>query len=112
MSSLLRLLLVFSLVRSSESLRVQPAAIGRRSLIGAATAVATVVLHPAAAPAESKGGKYDKSFDECLSKCVYEETKITKGIAKVEVKSRSEAFVECKPKCAKTKEQLLTGKPK
>ena len=43
---------------------------------------------------------------------VYEATKISKGIADVEVMSRAEAFAKCKPKCAKSKEQLLIGKPK
>ena len=51
-------------------------------------------------------------FEECLSKCVYEQTKITKGVGKVEVVSRTEAYGICKPKCATSKEQLLLGQPK
>lgn len=60
----------------------------------------------------AEGTKSDKKFQECVSKCVYEETKITKGIAKVEVVSRTEAYAICKPKCATSKEQLLLGQPK
>ena len=80
--------------------------------------------------------KYSKEFETCLSKCVYEQTKITKGIGKVEVMSRTEAYGMCKPKvkrrraqercfpcadpapplvlaqCATSKEQLLIGQPK
>lgn len=82
---------------------------------------AAVTLPGTAAFADSK---YDKAFDNCLSKCVYEKTKITKGIGQVrtflfsqaqsmvvvarirpppplgqvEVVSRADAFKECKPK--------------
>ncbi len=58
------------------------------------------------------GSKTDKSFTECLSKCLYEKTKITKGIGQVEVVSRADAMLECKPKCATSKAQLLIGQPK
>jgi len=47
-----------------------------------------------------------------LSKCLYEKTKITKGIGQVEVVSRADAMLECKPKCATSKAQLLIGQPK
>ena len=63
-------------------------------------------------PAHADGGKDDKKFQACLSQCVYEATKITKGIAQVEVMSRAEAFATCKPKCATSKDQLLIGQPK
>ena len=56
--------------------------------------------------------KYDKKFESCLSQCVYEQTKIAKGIAQVEVVSRSEAMASCKQKCATSKDQLLIGQPK
>ena len=78
----------------------------RNAIVGAASLLSTL---PRACNAASK---YDKDFDNCLSKCVYEKTKITKGIAQVEVISRAEAFAECKPKCAKSKEQLMIGQPK
>ena len=77
--------------------------LGRRGAV--LGACAATVLRPNA-PARADGGKSDKKFQECLSKCVYEETKITKGIAKVEVVSRSEAYAICKPKCATSKEQV------
>ena len=70
---------------------------------------ATALALPRAARAD---GKYDKKFESCLSQCVYEQTKIAKGIAQVEVVSRSEAMASCKQKCATSKDQLLIGQPK
>ena len=67
-------------------------AISRRFVLGCSS---SAFLHASGVWAASK---YDKAFDECLSKCVYEETKITKGIGKVEVKTRSDSFAVCKPK--------------
>ena len=84
------------------------AGLGRRGAVLGACAATT--LRPAA-PARAEG-KDDKKFQSCLSTCVYEQTKITKGIAKVEVMSRTEAFAFCKPKCATSKDQLLLGQPK
>lgn len=75
----------------------------------ASGSLAALVLPSQSAHAASK---YDKAFDDCLSKCVYEKTKITKGVGQVEVVSRADAFAECKPKCATSKDQLLTGQPK
>ena len=60
----------------------------------------------------AQGSKYDKDFDNCLSKCIYEKTKIAKGIAQVEVVSRADAIAECRPKCATSKAQLMIGQPK
>ena len=50
-----------------------------------------------------------KAFESCMSKCVYEATKITKGVGQVEVMGRTEAFAACKPKCAKSKKDLSRG---
>ena len=74
----------------------------RGAVLGACTAAVT--LQPLR-PAFAEGSKSDKKFQECLSKCVYQQTKITKGIAQVEVIGRSEAYAICKPKCATSKEQ-------
>ena len=75
-------------------------ALGRRAVLGACAAT---VLQPARVRAADKN---DKKFQDCLSNCVYEQTKIAKGIAKVEVVSRTEAYALCKPKCATSKEQV------
>lgn len=55
-----------------------------------------------------KGTKADPEFQACLSQCVYECTK-PKGM---EQRSRAECLPECKSKCAKTKQQTMTGSPK
>lgn len=81
----------------------------RGAVLGAAATAATALSQPARAGGT---GKDDKAFQSCLSQCVYEATKITKGIGKVEVMDRSEAFKMCKPKCATSKDQLLLGQPK
>ena len=80
----------------------------RRGAVLGACSAAVATLRPA----HADGGKDDKKFQACLSQCVYEATKITKGIAQVEVMSRAEAFATCKPKCATSKDQLLIGQPK
>ena len=56
---------------------------------------------------ELKGTKQDPDFEACLSKCLYDCTK-PKGS---EQRSRKECLPECKTTCAKTKEQLMLGKP-
>ena len=71
--------------------------------LAAAAAAAAPPLAPARAIANIMPAKVNdkgKEYTECLSTCVYESTKITKGIAKVEVVSREEAYAACKPKCA------------
>ena len=90
---------------------VAPAALGRRAAVALPVAVGAAFLRQSPARADDKS-KYDKKFEKCISECVYEKTKIAKGIAEVEVVSRSEAMAVCKPQCAKSKEQLLLGKPK
>ena len=105
------LLVLLGLVAACEALRVPAASsLGRRAVIG--TSAAALLLPRVSHAAGSGNSKDDKKYQECLSNCVYEATKITKGVAQVEVKSRTEAYAECKPKCALNKEQLMTGTPK
>ena len=87
-----------------------PSGATRRSVLSGACAAASLSLFPTQQAAAD--GKYDKKFEACVSQCLYEQTKITKGVAKVEVMSRAEAYAVCKPKCATSKEQLLIGQPK
>ena len=62
------------------------------------------------------GSKTDKSFELCISKCVFQETKpppVGSDSDRLEAKkTRSEIIKECRIKCAKTNEQLLLGIPK
>ena len=52
------------------------------------------------APSEYKGSAAKgKDYNVCISDCIYEATKITKGVAQVEVVTREEAMVDCKAKC-------------
>jgi hypothetical protein len=67
----------------------------RRTFLLAATAALTAGTATLPASAADKG----KAYNDCISKCVYEQTKIAKGIAQVEVKPREDAMAECKPKC-------------
>lgn len=82
----------------------------RRSVLPVAfgLAFASRVL-PALADDKSKT---DKKFISCISECVYDQQKIAKGIGEVEYVTKKDALALCKPKCAKSPEQLLTGKPK
>ena len=78
---------------------------------GAATVTTGFGVPPASAKdavdPKLQGTKQDPEFEACLSKCLYECTK-PKG---VEQRSRKECLPECKSSCAKTKEQLMLGKP-
>lgn len=131
---LLLLCVVGAMLQVGRGWRVPPptTSLGRRAAVGGGIAAA-LLPSTRAAHADSK---YSKEFETCLSKCVYEQTKITKGIGKVEVMSRTEAYGMCKPKvkrrraqercfpcadpapplvlaqCATSKEQLLIGQPK
>ena len=107
-AQVLLFLLLAVLSAAVHGFRVE--ALGRRGAVLGACAAVTALQPPA--PARADGGKGDKKFQECLSNCVYEATKITKGIAKVEVMSRQDAYAMCKPKCATSKDQLLLGQPK
>jgi len=84
---------------SPETARCQgttcSAARQRRTFLLAATAALTAGTAILPSSAADKG----KAYNDCISKCVYEQTKIAKGIAQVEVKPREEAMAECKPKC-------------
>jgi hypothetical protein len=84
---------------------------GRRALVSGA-AVAGLLLPSGAAWAGDEKSKYQKKFVDCVSACIYDRTKIAKGLAKVEVIPRDEAAKMCKQRCATSKEQLLSGKPK
>ena len=79
---------------ASAALRLPAQQMSRRGAIGLAAATAL----PGAVHAGNEGTKNDKAFTECLSKCLYEQTKIAKGIGQVEVVSRQEAYAVCKPK--------------
>jgi ribosomal protein L24E len=108
----IRWLLVVVLAAVVQGLNLSPGTLlGRRAAVGLCSAAfaGAPLLRPANA---ASSGKYDKKFEECLSKCVYDVTKITKGIGQVEVTSRTEAYGICKPKCATSKDQLLLGQPK
>ena len=56
--------------------------------------------------------------ESCVSKCVFDATKPPPVGASAErleengMKSRTDIIRECRPKCAKTSEQLLLGSPK
>merc|ERR1719217_1139704 len=69
----------------------------RRAAVGRLAPALLLPWLPNAASAADKS----KAFTNCVSNCVYEKTKITKGIAQVEVMSREEAFAVCKPECRK-----------
>ena len=100
------MLLACIAVADGLRLPANPPQLSRRHAVGLATAT----MLPGAAHAGGKDGtKDDKAFTECLSKCIYEATKITKGIAKVEVTSRQEAYVECKPKVCRSSQLLAVS---
>lgn len=65
---------------------------------------------------DQEGTKTDKSFELCISKCVFAETRpppVGSSNDRLEAtKSRGEILRECRKSCAKTKEQLLLGEPK
>merc|ERR1719291_972494 len=62
---------------------------------------AALALTPLLAHAGTPASAADKGkeYNSCLSQCVYDATKIAKGIAKVEVMSREDAFEKCKLEC-------------
>ena len=107
-AQVLLLLLAFSSI--AHGLRISHTASRRGAVLGACAAATT--LQPVARAHAAEGQKDDKKFQSCVSLCVYEQTKISKGIAQVEVISRTEAYAICKPKCATSKDQLLIGQPK
>jgi hypothetical protein len=58
----------------------------------------------------------DKKYELCVSKCVFSETRPPPNGADNEriltTISRTDIIKDCRKSCAKTKEQLLLGKPK
>ena len=95
------ILLVALLIAPASGLRV-PTWCSRRDALVAASS-ACLLPTPALAVGDAKydESKYKKKFQDCLSKCIYEKTKIAKGIAQVEVIPRDQAFAECKVQCKK-----------
>eukprot|EP01035_Chromulina_nebulosa_P018829 gene18829-24608_t len=75
-----------------------------------------LTIHFALADNGDKTSKSSKSFELCLSKCIFSETRpppINSNAERLEVtKPRDEIIRECKKSCAVSKEQLLLGKPK
>ena len=102
----LRLFLCAVLAGLACGLKLPAATVfSRRAAFAAAVGASSTLLQPPRpAMADSK-----KDFESCISKCVYEATKITKGVAQVDVMPRSEAFAMCKPKCATSKKDLTRG---
>jgi len=73
------------------------------------------VITPRVVYAGEAGTKSDKSFELCVSKCVFEETKpppIGSTVERLEAKDRKTIVTDCRKGCAKTKAQLLLGEPK
>ena len=102
--------------RCSADIGTSPSGITRSNFMAViAAGVITAnsgLLSPAPALAKDvdpalQGTKKDPDFEACLSKCLYDCTK-PKG---AEQRSRKECLPECKTTCAKTKEQLMLGKP-
>ncbi len=60
--------------------------------------------------------KADKLFENCLSKCVFNETRpppLGSTAERLEIqRQRGDIIRDCRKECAKTPEQLLTGSPK
>lgn len=79
-----------------------------------AVAFTTLSLNPTLASAGEN--KDDKSFQLCLSKCLYANTKpppVGSSTERLEnTTPRNEVLRECKKGCATSKDQLLIGAPK
>ena len=74
-------------------------------------------LVPAAHAKEGQEGtRSSKTFEVCMSKCIYQQTRpppIGSSSERLEQsKSRGEIVTDCKMSCATTKEQTMVGKPK
>ena len=73
------------------------------------------VITPRVVYAGEAGTKSDKSFELCVSKCVFEETKpppIGSTVERLEAKDRKTIVTDCRKGCAKTKAQMMLGEPK
>lgn len=99
---------LLSLLGVTRGLRAPAPRVSRSAVVSGACSAIALPWLPRRATAADK--KYSKKFEECLSKCVYDKTKIAKGIGKVEVMDRPEAFKLCKVQCATKNEAALVGK--
>jgi|LauGreSuBDMM15SN_2_FD.fasta_scaffold37200_1 hypothetical protein len=73
------------------------------------------VITPRVVHAGEAGTKSDKTFELCVSRCVFEETKpppIGSTVERLEAKDRKTIVTDCRKGCAKTKAQLMLGEPK
>jgi hypothetical protein len=111
---LLGILLLF-LALFSHGWTIQPKITFKRVL---ARSVVTFGLLGSAgsALAKGEGTKEDKKFENCVAKCVFSYTKPPPAGAsreRLELQmNQKDAIRLCKPQCAKTKAQLMTGEPK
>jgi hypothetical protein len=83
---------------------------------GMMVAFISMSLIPSSVLADDDASKSRKSFELCLSKCMYDGTRpppINSDNDRLAVtKDRTEILRDCKSKCAVNKDQLLLGKPK
>ena len=62
-----------------------------------------------------EGSKTSRKFENCVSQCVFDETKpppVGSGVDRLEAVDQKTAIRLCRKKCAKTKAQLMMGNPK
>ena len=114
---------------SRPSLRLQKAASVSTLLLGLALNInsapflssSPLLPFPSLVPAAhakegQQGTRSSKTFEVCMSKCIYQQTRpppIGSSSERLEQsKSRGEIVTDCKMSCATTKEQTMVGKPK
>ena len=62
-----------------------------------------------------EGSKTSRKFENCVSQCVFDETKpppVGSSVERLEAIDQKTAIGVCRKRCAKTKAQLMTGNPK
>ena len=62
-----------------------------------------------------EGSKTSRKFENCVSQCVFDETKpppVGSGVDRLEATDQKTAIRICRKKCAKTKAQTMLGTPK
>ncbi len=62
-----------------------------------------------------EGSKTSRKFENCVSQCVFDETKpppVGSGVDRLEAVDQKTAIRVCRKKCAKTKAQEMLGNPK
>ena len=62
-----------------------------------------------------EGSKTSRKFENCVSQCVFDETKpppVGSSVDRLGAVDQKTAISVCRKKCAKTKAQLMTGNPK